>query len=160
MPKRGPDSGKPDVEAIALRLLARREHGRSELAEKLKARGIAANDIDGVLDRLEAKGLLSETRFVDQLVASRLRRGYGPLRVRADLAAKRIAPAAADAALALGDEEWAIRAERARRRQFGATMPQTRAVRARQARFLQSRGYTAGQIGRVLRGDVEDFGDN
>jgi regulatory protein len=160
LPKSRADSATPDAEAVALRLLARREHGRAELAAKLDRRGVPAEEIVRTLDRLEARGLLSEQRFVEQLIVSRLRRGYGPLRIRADLAARRIDSRAADDGLALDDAEWAARAERARRRQFGEKLPRERAERARQARFLERRGFTAAQIGRVLRGVSEDFGDN
>lgn len=153
MPKRKTEeTPPPDAEALALKLLARREHGRKELAGKLARRGVPAEEIEPTLDRLEADGLLSEARFVEQFVALRLRQGYGPLHIRGDLAAKGLDPGSADAALAFDDEEWAARAEAARRRRFGGGIPSDYDERARQARFLERRGYTAAHIARVLRG--------
>ncbi|HEX5314115.1 MAG TPA: regulatory protein RecX [Gammaproteobacteria bacterium] len=155
MPPRKTEGAPPDAEAIALRLLARREHARGELAAKLRARGVSSADAAPVLDRLQAAGLLSDARFVEQLLRTRLRQGYGPTRIRRDLAAKGVAPGSEDTALALGDEEWAARAEAIRRRHFGGDLPTEGAERSRQARFLERRGYAAAHIARVLRGDFE-----
>ena len=156
MPKSRSDGAPPDAADLAARLLARREHSRAELAGKLRRRGIDEGECDRVLDRLEAVGALSEARFVEQLVTSRLRQGYGPLRIRADLAARGVDPDAAGAELAADDEAWSARAEEARRTRFGEAMPEAYAERARQARFLERRGYTAAQIARVLRGATGD----
>ncbi len=155
MPKRRTDSTPPDAEAIALRLLARREHSRAELAAKLSQRGIEAGEAEQALDRLEVQGALSEARFVEQLVRARLRQGYGPLRIRRDLAAKGVAPELADAELNVDDDEWTARAEAARRRHFGGELPREQAERARQARFLERRGYTATHVVQVLRGGID-----
>lgn len=152
MPKKGAESPAPDAGEIAARLLARREHSRAELAAKLRRRGIDEAECGRVLDRLEAAGALSEARFVEQLVAARLRQGYGPLRIRADLAARGVDPDAARTALAGDDAAWAGRAEVLRRRHFGGGLPDEYGKRARQARYLERRGYTAAQIARVLRG--------
>ncbi|MGH8271475.1 MAG: regulatory protein RecX [Gammaproteobacteria bacterium] len=155
MPKRKTEeAAPPDARAIAARLLARREHSRAELAAKLLKRGVAEDESARVLDRLEAAGALSEARFVESFVASRLRQGYGPARIRADLAARGVAPAAADPVLVCDDAEWAARAEAARRRRFGDGIPADYAERARQARFLERRGYAAAHIARVLRGGI------
>lgn len=144
------ENDSPDIERIALRLLARREHSRAELAAKLARRGLEGNDIETALDRLESEGLLSDARFVEQLVRTRLRQGHGPFRIRRDLAAKGVDPEAADVHMPFDDEEWAGRAESARSRRFGAALPARQADRARQARFLERRGYAAAHIARVL----------
>ncbi|MGH8273455.1 MAG: regulatory protein RecX, partial [Gammaproteobacteria bacterium] len=115
MPKRKPEATPPDAEEVALRLLARREHSRAELAAKLRSRGIDEGEVERALNRLEAEGALSEARFVEQLVRVRLRQGYGPLRIRRDLAAKGVAPERAEAEMDFDDDEWTARAEAARR---------------------------------------------
>jgi len=160
LPKRKTDAAPPDPGDIAARLLARREHSRAELATKLRRRGIGQAECESALDRLEAAGALSEARFVEQLATSRLRQGYGPVRIRADLSARGVDPGAADPHLPVDDLDWAERAEQSRRARFGSAVPGEYAERARQARFLERRGYTAAQIARVLRGDVDGFGDN
>src|SRR5699024_3860764 len=150
LPKKRSEETPPDASETALRLLARREHSRAELAAKLTRRGIEETEVEVTLDRLEAEGALSEARFVEQLVRTRLRQGYGPLRIRRDLAAKGVDPGAADAEMPFDDDEWTSRAEVARSRRFGANRPQTQVDRARQARFLERRGFAAAHIARVL----------
>jgi regulatory protein len=45
-----------------------------------------------------------------------------------------------------------------RRRKFGSSPPQSLAERAKQARFLQYRGFTSDQIRAALNSDVESDG--
>lgn len=140
---------------MGLRLLARREHSRAELAAKLARRGIEQSDIERALDRLQDMDALNETRFAEQYVRMRLRQGYGPARIRADLAARGVDATTVEAELAgteNDDAHWLARAEAARRRRFGADLPDDYDERARQARFLERRGFPAAHIARVLRG--------
>lgn len=152
MPKKTSDAAPPDACEAALRLLARREHSRAELADKLARRDIDGSDIDTTLDRLEAEGALSEARFVEQLVRTRLGQGCGPLRIRRDLVAKGVDPDKADAEMPFDDDAWTRRAKAARSRRFGETIPTDQRARARQARFLERRGYTSAHIARALSG--------
>src|SRR3546814_21124082 len=74
-------------------LLARREHGRVELARKLRQRGAPPELIEQALDRLCEQGLLSESRYLESFVRSRANAGYGPLRIREELAQRGLARA-------------------------------------------------------------------
>lgn len=142
---------------MGLRLLARREHSRAELALKLAQRGIEQADIEQALDRLQAMDALNEARFAEQYVRMRLRQGYGPARIRADLATRGVDAATVEAELAGAendDAHWLARAEAARQRRFGADLPDDYDERARQTRFLERRGFPAAHIVRVLRGEV------
>ena len=65
------------VRRVAMDLLARREHGRVELARKLRRRGASAELIEAALDRLCEEGLLSDARFLEAFVHSRARAGGG-----------------------------------------------------------------------------------
>ncbi len=159
MPKRAESDERPEAFDVGLRLLARREHSRAELSAKLAQRGYEQSEIEPALDRLESEGALDEARFAEQYVRLRLRQGYGPARIRADLVTRGVDGAALEAALAAegeadDDEHWLERAEAARRRRFGAELPGDYDERARQARFLERRGFPAAHIARVLRGDV------
>ena len=142
--------------AQALKLLARREHARGELIQKLVARGHDRAVAGQVLDELGERGLLSETRFVDHLVGVKAGRGAGPRRIAAELRAKGVAKADAEAGLAASDTDWVAECERARRKRFGEALPSQPTERARQMRFLAQRGFTSEHIRRVLRGDIEE----
>ena len=130
----------------ALDLLARREHSRLELRRKLLARSHAQAVADEVLDGLRREGLLDETRFARQFVRSRKGRGQGPAKIRAQLLQRGIGDSLIEMALTEADCDWVALAAAARRKRFGAAAPGGRGERARQARFLKSRGFEFGQI--------------
>ena len=92
------------VRRVAMDLLARREHGRVELTRKLRQRGAPAELIDCALDRLAEEGLLSESRYLDSFVSSKARSGYGPLRIREELAQRGLPRAAIEQALLVAVE--------------------------------------------------------
>jgi len=136
----------------ALRLLARREHSRAELSQKLSADG-TREDIQAVLDQLEQSGLLSDARFAESFVSSRAAR-VGNARLRYDLRAKGIADDLIAAALPAETDSETSRAREVWQRKFGVA-PTDRADYARQARFLQSRGFAVDIIRKVLKEQEE-----
>lgn len=137
-----------DLRAKALRALARREHSRAELAGKLAAHG-ASEDIQAVLDQLEQSGLLSDVRYAESYVAARLAR-FGTAKLRHSLRAKGVAEETVAAAVGEDPEAELGRAREVWRRKFAAP-PRDRGDYARQARFLQGRGFSADVIRRVLK---------
>ena len=143
------------VMAAALRLLARREHSVQELTGKLLQRGYEPGTVESVTTALSQRQLLSDQRFVDEFVASRMRRGSGPLKIRGELHNRGVDESLVDSALDASRRQWLANAEAVRRKRFGAQAPRDFAERARQARFLQQRGFSAEQIRQVLKGEVE-----
>jgi len=148
---------KPDVadpgacERAALDLLARREHSRSELERKLGARGFAEELIAPTLDALEESGELASARFTESFIRARAARGQGPARIRAELAERGIDREQAAELLQRAGIDWAAIARSVRDKRFGAERPTDFKERARQARFLEYRGFDGDQIGRALR---------
>ncbi len=130
----------------AMDYLARREHGRVELTRKLTQAGFESIAIDEAVEGLVRDGLQSDARFVEAMMTSRINQGKGPLKIRADLKGRGIP----DAAIELGFEElehdWIEAARAVRLRKFGAAEPETYAEKARQMRFLQSRGFDSDHI--------------
>ena len=146
---------EPACMRAALELLTRREHSRRELTRKLATRGYPADVVASALDELERTGALADTRFTDSFVRSRIAKGQGPQRIRAELAQRGIADDEADDGLRAADVDWlaTIRAVRAKR--FGPELPRDYAERARQARFLQYRGFDSAQIRAALEFDAD-----
>ena len=134
-------------------LLARREHSHFELLEKLINKGCSREIAEAALDELEQDGLLSDERFVESLVQTRQTQGHGPVRIRHDLRQKGVTDALIDQWLDERGEEWLQIISRVRCQKFGNALPDDYPERARQARFLQSRGFTSEQIRRVLKDD-------
>lgn len=151
MPSSNPTSPPTDavLRARALRLLGRREYARRELGERLTRWGATPDQTAFLLDALEAQGLLSEARYAESWTRAHLTRGDGPRRLHQGLA-----QAGLDAALIRqtlpADENWAERLEAARRRRFGSAPPADWPAWARQARYLERRGYAPELIRRQL----------
>lgn len=138
------------VEVAAVRLLARREHSRRELARKLLARGMPAALVEEVLQSLQARRLQSDERYAESLVNSRVSRGQGPVRIRRDLSQQGIPDGEIDTALEAAGVDWYALARATRQRRFGHEAPVEWKERARQARFLEYRGFTGDQIREAL----------
>jgi len=143
------------VRTAALALLAGRDFGRTELARRLERRGYREDVVAAVVEGLVAERLLSETRFVEQFIRQHAGRGHGPARIRAELRERGVPAEEIEAGLDAAAEDWAALARDARRRRFGLSPPGDYAERARQARFLQYRGFSNEQI-RAALGPGED----
>lgn len=141
----------------ALRLLARREHSRRELGLKLAQRGYDAETIEAVVAVLASERLVDDARFAEALVNSRRGRGQGPVRIRAALQEHHIEEATIEQALEAAGGDWLILASAVRKKRFGRP-PDDYRERARQARFLQYRGFTGEQVRRVLGEAVDEGG--
>lgn len=136
-------------------LLARREHGRMELSRKLRSRGAPTELIEPALDRLAEEGLLSEARYLESFVRMRANAGYGPLRIREELAQRGLPREAIEQALRDSGFDWNAQLHEVWLRKFGE-LPGDQREKARQGRFLSYRGYSLEMIGRLLRGGPFD----
>ena len=130
-----------ELRARALRLLARREHSRTELQRKVAPHAESAEAVQALLDSLEQKKQLSDARYAEARTRQ-LARKYGAARIRQDLKAKGVAHDVSEA----GDLERA-RAILERKYRTAAT---TREERAKRMRFLQSRGFSSDVIRRSM----------
>ncbi|MDI6751204.1 MAG: recombination regulator RecX [Rhodocyclaceae bacterium] len=136
-----------DLYARAVRLLARREHTRAELLHKLAAHG-TPDEIEMVLNQLAAAGLQSDVRFAESYLRAKANR-QGPARLRQTLRTKGVDEALIEAQMANLPDEL----ERARdvwTKKFPAP-PANLQERAKQARFLQGRGFSADVIRKLLK---------
>jgi regulatory protein len=135
----------------AVSLLARREHTRAELARKLSPHG-TSEEIATVLNELARTGLQSDARFAESYVRSQAAR-LGAARLRQTLRTKGVATELIESGLIDLPDEM----ERAREvweKKFPAPPTDAREW-AKQARFLQGRGFSSEVIRRLLR-DIEE----
>jgi regulatory protein len=144
------------LKSTALRLLANREHSRKELKRKLEAKAAEGDDVEAVLDRMVETGLQSDARFAESFVRSRAAR-LGAGRIRRELGDRGVAEDLAAAALdeVLVDDELA-RARSVWARKFGQP-PEDAKDWGRQARFLQSRGFSSDVIRKLLKDPGNEF---
>lgn len=130
----------------AMDYLARREHGRVELQTKLTKFGFDANTAEDAISRLVADGLQSEQRFIEAFVRSRINQGKGPAKIRADLRGRGLDDGLIEDGLADAGQNWHTLAREVRFKKFGMERPADFKEKARQMRFLQSRGFEPDHI--------------
>jgi regulatory protein len=137
------------IRAAALAALARREYGSAELLRKLIGAGFPADVAKQELQALQGENLLSDQRMAENLLASRISKGQGPLRIRQELR-ERGADDETIAKFMDDSQDWLELARQTRRKRFGAVLPKTPQERAKQARFLAYRGFSGSQIKAAL----------
>jgi regulatory protein len=154
-PEQATDPRAAQLAAVAM--LARRDHATAELQRKLGQRGYAREAITQALTELTQSRLVDDDRYGANVVAFRARRGQGPARIRNELRRSGLKEEQIEEAVKGGDDtpDFIARAREARRRKFGPDIPKDWKVRAKQARFLQYRGFSNDHIRAVLEGDPE-----
>jgi regulatory protein len=144
---------KPSLKGRALRLLSQREHSRKELEQKLKPHEETPGELAEALDFLVAKDFINEKRVVESVVNRRASK-LGAARVRQELVAKGLpADDIAEAVESMRSTEL-DRALQVWRKRFG-TPPSDASERAKQVRFLVSRGFAPEVVRRVVAGADE-----
>lgn len=145
---------QPSLKGRALRLLSQREHSRAELERKLAAHEEVPGELAQALDELQARNFINDGRAVDSLVNRRAGQ-LGSARIRQELAAKGLSGEAVAQALdELKGSEFS-RAHTVWRKKFG-TPPQDPQERAKQMRFLITRGFQPEVVRRVVQGQGLD----
>ena len=147
---------KPHVSlrARALRALARRELSRAELRAKLMPHLAETDDLDALLDDLQKRGWLSDARAAEQIVQIRSAR-FGTQRIAHELRQKGISDELIAASIPKMKEGELEAARAVWQRKF-VTPAQDQKEKAKQVRFLQSRGFSMEVIFKVMKiTDVE-----
>jgi regulatory protein len=148
--RRAQRSSEPGaVNAAAAALLARRDYARGELESRLVEQGFVAGAVAALLDKLTEQRIIDDARYAERYVAFQAGRGYGPQRVRRKLTELGLAPELVVAALDAGPD-WRALAREQRARRFGSEVPSAWKDKARQARFLQYRGFSTDHIHSAL----------
>jgi regulatory protein len=139
-----------NVRRACMAMLARREHTRKELFDKLLRKEFDKNDIDKTLDEFAQKDLQSDARFCDAFIRMRLRQGVGPVRIEREFDKRGVAVELArhyldEYAAAFSKAVFAVWQKKY------ATWPKDFKEKMKQMRFLQSRGFTTDHIQSVFK---------
>ncbi|MBU3736753.1 MAG: recombination regulator RecX [Methylobacterium sp.] len=143
----------PSLRERALGYLTRREYSRAELFRKLQPYA-GDEDLDALLDDFRQRGWLSDQRYVEQMVHAR-RGKAGSLKLAHELRSRGISDALIVKAVAEFRQDEETTARDLWRKKYGVP-PATREEWARQARFLQGRGFGSELIRKLLRDCPED----
>jgi len=130
----------------ALKLLARRDHFRAELAEKLRRKSFEQDDIDRAVERLDTLGLLDDEALAGRFVEFRsVDRGWGPHRLMMELRRRGVDSNLAERVSRIAGElhdralEAAVRKVEVRAKRRWWRLPEGR---ARLVKSLIARGFT------------------
>jgi len=131
--------------------LARREHSRKELANKLARRCADSNLIEDLLDKLSSEGLQSDQRFAENFVHHSLNKGHGPNKIKQELKQRGIESSLISQCMESESIDWISLAEEVRLKKYGENIPDDYQNKAKQSRFLYSRGFSSDVISTIMK---------
>ncbi len=134
-------------------MLGGREHSEQELRSKLQRRYANQSDdqLDALISELKELNLLSDERFTESLIRSRVGKGYGPYFIQQELASKGVNKALIASQLEIADVDWLGSAEDLVERKF-PDAANDEVIWAKAIRFLQRRGFAGQTVNSVLGG--------
>jgi len=138
------------VRKLAMDYLARREHGYSELLNKLQQRGVPDELAQDELQKLADEGLQDDSRFADMYTRAQAKRGKGPLYIKNGLTSRELDSREAERAIRRSGTDWALSAMQVAHKKFPDGVVD-QADKAKGLRFLQQRGFTAEQSSKAMR---------
>lgn len=107
--------------------------------------------IEELLDKLSEEGLQSDERFVESFIHHRLNKGQGPMKINQELRQRGVDQNLIDQYFESGSVDWLSLAEEARAKKFGDKVPEDYQNKAKQSRFLYSRGFSSDVINQLLK---------
>ena len=140
--------------SAAIGFLARRDFATGELRGRLERKGFAAEAAASAVAELVEERALNDDRYAANYVSYEVARGHGPLRIAAQLKSLELPGELIESALA-GGADWRALAREVHRRKFGPDPPTDWTQKARQARFLQYRGFSSDHIRSALGADFD-----
>ena len=135
----------------ALEYLGKREYSYAELGQKLKTYLEEDEDFDVItviLEDFKTRGWLSDKRFTEQIVHARQAK-FGVAKIAHELREKGVSPELIESAVSQIKDNELDNAKEIWQKKF-KTAPENRDEWAKQARFLQSRGFGFDTIKKVL----------
>lgn len=131
-------------------MLARREHSYQELRLKLCQRGFCDSEVIAELDSLKEQGLLSESRYAEMILNSRINKGYGPNAIEQILKSNGVSQTVISEVFYNSNTNWSELVISVWRKKFRDILPKNQAERAKQVRFLLHRGFSSEQVQTAL----------
>lgn len=135
----------------ALRLLTRREHGAMELCSKLERKGFGYEESKAALEECQRLGFQNDSRFVESYSRSRIRQGYGPLKIIQELKMKGIDPELIQQAVELEPSYWLSHARDIWQKKTKGKRDLSLNELQKLKRFLLYRGFNMDIIAQVVK---------
>jgi regulatory protein len=96
------------MRAFAYRLLGRREYSLQELRNRIRQKWPEAEGIDALVDQLEQENLVSDQRFAESFMRSRVHRHQGPLKIKAEMRRKGVPDSIVSHTLETMSGQWLV----------------------------------------------------
>jgi regulatory protein len=140
-----------EVFNAAVALLAWREHGAIELADKLVKKGHSAEEVQTAIAACQSLDLQSDRRFVDMLLRVRIGQGYGPERIRSEIQQKKVDCALYEQALEEEPVDWLGCAQRVLDKKYKSCAQLSWQIQQKQKNFLLYRGFSPQIIAQLFK---------
>lgn len=145
-----------DVRFAAMNMLAMREHSVGELVEKLGRKFSDSTLIAQALTVLVEQNLQSDERFAEAFITMRQRQGKGTVLIRKELRDRGVAIPLINSLIDEADAGWSLLAQEVRSKRFHA-LPADGREKAKQMRFLHSRGFASRHIQAAFANTSDDY---
>lgn len=104
-----------------------------------------------MLAKLSEEGLQSDERFTESFIHHRVNKGQGPIKIEQELYQRGIEKEVINTFLYSGSIDWQALASEVRVKKFGTDIPGDYQNKAKQSRFLYSRGFGSEVINQILK---------
>ncbi|MGZ8193780.1 MAG: regulatory protein RecX [Methylosarcina sp.] len=140
------DEVAKDIRETCLRLLARREHSRKELLDKLVIKGFNKDEVLAVIDELALQGWQNDLRYAESYARYRIQKGYGPIRIAYELRQNGIDAVNLEDIVQKAAGSWMDLLEQVYIKKYKHDTPMDRNEWAKRSRFLLHRGFSIEMI--------------
>ena len=139
------------IKEACLLYLMRREHSQQELLQKVFAKGFVKQDIVPVIDELIEQGLQSDARFAESYARSRVHKGFGPLRIQAELKQRGVSDCPFDMAVEDIAGSWQELLVQVYSKKYGNETVLDVKEKLKRSRFLLQRGFPNELVRRLFK---------
>lgn len=139
-----------EIKVICLRLLAGRDHSQQELIAKLAMKGFDRIESQLIIDDLAAKGCQSDNRFAESYARSRIRKGFGPIKISYELQQRGIEFCDLNAVVMELADGWFHILERVYEKKYSNDSLLMDTEWLKRSRFLQQRGFSGDMIEKLF----------
>jgi len=137
------------LRSYAFALLTRRDYSKAELIEKLARYAQNLQEVNQLVEELSEHNYQSDQRVAEQMLASQIRKGKGPKRIKQALKTKQLESDLI--AEELHEIDWAEQAYQLKVKKFGEDVEKDPKLKAKQIRFLQYRGFDLDVIMKAIQ---------
>jgi len=120
------------------------------MLRKLVSKNHSDDDASEAIEMLKEQNIINDTRFAESYMRFRIEKGFGELKIRAELRERGIKREIIELTIEESSAKWGKLIAKARTKRFGNEKPIDWDEKGKQTRFLQARGFTDSQIMKLL----------